>query len=125
MPFPALSFDLVYCVHAVHHFPGPQTFVAEARRLLRPGGVLTIVGMDPHASRDHWYLYDYFDGTLAADLARFPSPGDLLDWAVGAGFARAEWRVVDTWRHCFRGQIPDFSVEVCFSALVAWLPAGD
>ena len=50
-----------------------------------------IIGMDPHCGRDRWYLYDYFVGTYATDLGRFPSGGTVLDWMVAAGFARVEW----------------------------------
>jgi len=63
--------------------------------LLQPGGALAIIGMDPHAGRDRWYLYDYFTGTYETDLRRFSSGGTVLDWMVVAGFARVEWRVVE------------------------------
>jgi ubiquinone/menaquinone biosynthesis C-methylase UbiE len=92
LPFPDRTFDLIYCVNALHHFGGPRAFVAEARRLLRPGGALAIVGMDPRRSRDTWYLYRYFKGTYAADRRRFPTPGELVDWMAAAGFERVEWR---------------------------------
>ena len=92
LPFPGRTFDLVYCVNALHHFGGPRAFVAEARRLLRPGGALAVVGMDPRRSRDTWYLYRYFKGTYAADRRRFPTPGQLVDWMAAEGFERVEWR---------------------------------
>jgi SAM-dependent methyltransferase len=92
LPFPDRTFDLVYCVNALHHFGGPRAFVAEARRLLRPGGALAVVGMDPRRSRDTWYLYQYFEGTYAADRRRFPTPGELVDWMAEEGFEQVEWR---------------------------------
>jgi SAM-dependent methyltransferase len=95
LPFADAVFDLIFCVNAFHHFPQPHTFISEARRLLRPGGALAIMGMDPHAGRDRWYLYDYFAGTQETDLRRFSSSGTILDWMVAAGFARVEWRVVE------------------------------
>jgi SAM-dependent methyltransferase len=95
LPFAGDTFDLVMCVNALHHFTRPAAFVAEARRVVRPGGVLAVAGMDPHTGRDRWYAYDYFPGTRATDLARFPSSGTLLDWLAAAGFARAEWRPVE------------------------------
>jgi SAM-dependent methyltransferase len=95
LPFPETTFDLVFCVNALHHFDKPGDFIAHAQRLLRPGGVLAIVGMDPHTRRDRWYLYDYFDETLGLDLRRFPSSGTLLDWMAAAGFVRIAWRVVE------------------------------
>jgi SAM-dependent methyltransferase len=95
LPFPNAVFDLIFCVNAFHHFPQPRAFISEARRLLRPGGALAVMGMDPHAGRDRWYLYDYFAGTQETDLRRFSSSGTILDWMVAAGFARVEWRVVE------------------------------
>jgi ubiquinone/menaquinone biosynthesis C-methylase UbiE len=92
LPFPDRTFDLIYCVNALHHFGGPRAFVAEARRLLKPGGALAIVGMDPRRSRDTWYLYRYFKGTYAADRRRFPTPGEMVDWMAAASFERVEWR---------------------------------
>jgi len=95
LPFPPASFDLVYCVNAIHHFQRPRAFVAEARRLLRPEGVLAVVGSDPRQPGDRWYVYDYFAGTYETDLARFPSWGTVLDWMVAAGFEPVRWRLVE------------------------------
>ena len=41
----------------------------EARRVLRAGGSLMSVGLDPHTALDQWWIYDYFPGALAADRA--------------------------------------------------------
>lgn len=95
LPFPARCFDVVFAVNAIHHFPDPQQFIVEAYRLLRPGGTLAIVGMDPHRRKDRWYIYDYFPGTYEADLRRFPSGGTLLDWMTRAGYKRVDWQVVE------------------------------
>lgn len=38
LPFRPASFDLVTCRIAAHHFPDPAAFVAEVRRVLKPGG---------------------------------------------------------------------------------------
>jgi ubiquinone/menaquinone biosynthesis C-methylase UbiE len=43
LPFPDMSFDLVTCRLAAHHFKKPRAFVAEASRVLMPGGVLAVV----------------------------------------------------------------------------------
>lgn len=95
LPFPTASFDLIYCVNALHHFDQPERFIAEARRLLRPGGALALIGMDPHTGRDRWYLYDYFHGTRQADLARFPPAAKLAAWLSAAGFSRIASREVE------------------------------
>jgi ubiquinone/menaquinone biosynthesis C-methylase UbiE len=95
LPFPDRCFDLVYCVNAIHHFQQQRTFVFEARRLLRRGGVLAVAGMDPRIHRGRWYVYDYFEGTYETDLARFPSSGTVLDWMAEAKLERVEWRWVE------------------------------
>jgi len=43
LPFAAGSFDFGTCRIAPHHFPEPAQFVAEAARVLRPGGVFGFV----------------------------------------------------------------------------------
>jgi SAM-dependent methyltransferase len=91
LPFASASFDLLNCVNALHHFPDPRAFIAESRRVLRPGGAWVNIGMDPRAGRDRWYLYDYFPGTLETDRQRFPSAGALVGWVKAAGFERAAW----------------------------------
>jgi SAM-dependent methyltransferase len=95
LPFSSGNFDLVLSLNALQHYTDQRAFITEARRLLRPGGALAIVNLDPHIGRDRWYLYDYFEGVKAADLQRFPSSGTLLDWMLAAGFVRAEWRVAE------------------------------
>ncbi|OKY73905.1 MAG: hypothetical protein BM485_16670 [Desulfobulbaceae bacterium DB1] len=49
-----------------------------ARMLLRPGGALAVIGMDPHRNRDRWYVYDYFTGTHETGLVRYPSTENLV-----------------------------------------------
>ncbi|MCZ7546927.1 MAG: class I SAM-dependent methyltransferase [Anaerolineae bacterium] len=95
LPFPGGAFDVVYCVNALHHFDQQRAFISEARRLLRPGGALAVVGMDPRSVHRRWYVYRYFAGTYATDLARFPSWGQVLDWVIAAGFSDAAWRIVE------------------------------
>lgn len=95
LPFPDGTFDLAYCVNAIHHMDGQQTFIQEARRVLRDGGALAVIGMDPHEQRHTWYVYDYFEGVYATDLARFPSWETVLDWMRAAGFQNVERRPVE------------------------------
>jgi ubiquinone/menaquinone biosynthesis C-methylase UbiE len=91
LPYRDGVFDLMLSVHALHHFADQPGFIAEARRVLRPSGVLAIVTMDPHSGRDHWYVYDYFEDVAAVDLRRFPRSGQIVDWLVAAGFERITW----------------------------------
>ena len=95
LPFPDATFDLVYCVNAIHHMDRQQTFIQEARRVLRNGGALAVIGMNPHIGRETWYVYDYFPGTYETDLVRFPSWETVLDWMHAAGFRQTERRLVE------------------------------
>lgn len=90
LPFAAHSFAFIYCVHAIHHFRSPADFISQAHGLLRPGGILAVIGMDPHPGRDRWYIYDYFPGTRQTDLRRYPSSTTLLRLMGEAGFAGCE-----------------------------------
>jgi ubiquinone/menaquinone biosynthesis C-methylase UbiE len=104
LPFAPACFDFVYCVNAVHHFSDAAGFVREARRCSRPGAALTIIGMNPHAALDRWYIYDYFPGTLQADLERYPSPGAVSGWMRSAGFERIESAIAHRIVHQFAGR---------------------
>lgn len=95
LPFPDGMFDLVYCVNAIHHMDGQQTFIQETRRVLRDSGALAVIGMDPHEQRETWYVYEYFEGVYETDLSRFPSWETVLDWMRAAGFERVERRLVE------------------------------
>jgi len=87
LPYECGSFDLIYCVNALHHFTQPYDFINEAARLLKPTGILAVIGADPRGHNDDWYVYQYFPGTFERDLARFPSWGTVVDWMVDAGFS--------------------------------------
>lgn len=93
LPFHETTFDLIFCVNAIHHFGRIDQFISEARRLLRPGGTLAAIGMDPHQGRDYWCVYDYFPETKATDLVRYPSSGQVTDAMLRVGFDRIECRV--------------------------------
>jgi SAM-dependent methyltransferase len=52
LPYPAGTFDVVLIFEALYYIPNADRFVAEARRVLRPGGMLLIA----NANKD---LYDF------------------------------------------------------------------
>lgn len=95
LPFIGDRFDVVYSVNALHHFVQKEAFIREAARVLRRGGAVAIIGMDPHGQRDQWYIYDYFPGTYEADLLRFPSIPQIAAWLTGAGFSDVRNGVVE------------------------------
>lgn len=86
LPYRSSAFDLVYCVDAIHHFGNHRAFIAEAYRLLKPGGALAVIGHDPHEGASNWYIYDYFDTVYDTDLRRYPAGSSVLQWMAQEGF---------------------------------------
>jgi SAM-dependent methyltransferase len=86
LPLVQASVDRVFCVNAFHHFADKAAFAREARRILRAGGSLMSVGLDPHTALDQWWIYDYFPGALAADRERYPPTQTIRAIFENAGF---------------------------------------
>ena len=86
LPWRSASFDRVFCVNAFHHFQNKAAFVAEARRVLRPGGQMMTIGLDPHTGIDHWYVYEYFEPALLTDKRRYLASNQIRDLMHAAGF---------------------------------------
>lgn len=86
LPFADGAFDRVVCINAIHHFDDVAGFVEEARRVLRPGGALLSIALDPSIGRDRWSIYDYFTETRSIDLARYPATSALRALLAAAGF---------------------------------------
>jgi ubiquinone/menaquinone biosynthesis C-methylase UbiE len=96
LPYRNDAFDMVYCVDAIHHFVDHRAFILEAFRVLKPGGVLAVIGHDPHEpSASNWYIYNYFDGVYDRDLRRYPAGTSVIRWMNEAGFGNVTSQVVE------------------------------
>jgi MPBQ/MSBQ methyltransferase len=79
MPFDADAFDRYVSAGSIEYWPDPQLAIAEAYRVLRPGGIALIVGPLPPTNAlarrvaDLWML--------------FPPEADYRRWFEAAGFS--------------------------------------
>ncbi len=77
------SIDVVLATETLEHVPDPSVFLAEARRVLRPGGriILTV----PFAARWHYIPHDYWRFTPSSllNLLASASFGDVVVHARG------------------------------------------
>ena len=77
LPFPSESFDLVLLFEAIYYLPDVRRFFKETQRVLRPGGTLLIVTVNPE-----------WDGFNPSPLCtRYWSAAELLAALEEAGFA--------------------------------------
>ncbi|HEV8551275.1 MAG TPA: metalloregulator ArsR/SmtB family transcription factor [Polyangiaceae bacterium] len=76
LPFAAQSFDHVLLLHALAHSSEPHVAVAEAARVLRPGGRLSLVALAEHEERAVALSYGHENQGFGAPALR--------DWARAA-----------------------------------------
>lgn len=86
LPFPDDHFDRYVSAGSVEYWPDPQRGVAEAYRVLRPGGRAVLIGPVRPANRlvralaDAWML--------------FPAETEYTEWFARAGFAEIATRAL-------------------------------
>ncbi len=85
LPFPDTSYHLVTCRLAAHHFSKPQDFVAEAARVLIPGGTFALVDNIAPDDADLAARYNAFETLRDPSHARCLTLQDWLDLIAGAG----------------------------------------
>ena len=87
IPIDERSIDLVIFSQALHHAARPPRALAEARRIIRPGGTLVILDLLQHAFDKARDLYsDIWLGFAEAELA------EMIE---AAGFSKIETVIVD------------------------------
>ncbi len=137
LPFGDASFDLATCRIAPHHFPNPGRFVAEAARVLRPGGRFVLVDStvpegetgaffnrfellrDPSHVRsltvESWIELIENAGLTATNVESFTKRHDFDDWTSRsrmadddkAALARTMLEADDTVRERFAVEVSD------------------
>ncbi|MFQ3662507.1 MAG: class I SAM-dependent methyltransferase [Chloroflexaceae bacterium] len=90
LPLRGATMDLVWCVAALGLFTDPTGALAEARRVLRPGGLLVAVG-----ATQRWVRPRYWPVTLQSTLSLPPlPPADDLGADLRAALSLAGLREV-------------------------------
>ncbi len=86
VPLPEGSVDLALLSQALHHAENPRQALAEAHRILRPGGRLLVLDLKAHKFEKAREIY--------ADRWLGFQENELCDWIEEAGFREATVRVV-------------------------------
>ena len=86
LPFPDCFFPRAFMTLVVQHLDRPRAF-REIRRILEPGGRLTIQTLDPDTIASGW-MAPLFPSYVEVEQRRFPGAGVLQAELEEAGFAR-------------------------------------
>lgn len=86
LPFENSSFDYVKIRFAFHHFLDKEAAVDEAKRVLKPGGELSIFNLAHDYSKD-WWAYRYFPSIEEIDSERFLSSRAMFEILEKRGFS--------------------------------------
>lgn len=100
LPLPSQSVDLALLSQALHHAEKPQKALAEAHRILKPGGRLVVLDLKEHSFEKAHELY--------ADRWLGFAENQLYQWFQQCGFTHIDVRVV--------AREPE---EPCFETLLA------
>ena len=92
LPWDDNSFDVVYAHQVMQHLSDPVRALREARRVLRPGGLVavqdsdyqTMVHAPVEAAIEHWLLL--YREVTAANRGESHAGRFLLGWVLAAGF---------------------------------------
>ncbi|MCU0635543.1 MAG: metalloregulator ArsR/SmtB family transcription factor [Gemmatimonadaceae bacterium] len=83
LPLDDASLDVATLLLVLHHVADPSLALAQVRRVLRPGGRLLLVDMQPHAHEE--YRHEMGHAWLGFSNAQ------LTVWLTAAGFGALHW----------------------------------
>jgi demethylmenaquinone methyltransferase/2-methoxy-6-polyprenyl-1,4-benzoquinol methylase len=94
LPFRDETFDAAIMISMLHHVDDRGAALAEARRILRPGGRLVLMGYTGEDAATLWVL-DYFPSSRPWMTATHPPAADFLDQLPHAELTRLEFEDTD------------------------------
>lgn len=103
LPLDARTFDLVFLMHALAYTKRPHAVLAEAARVLRPGGRLVVAALNAHAHKATIEAYDHLNLGVA--------PAALRKLLEGAGLKVEQCEVTSR-----EDRPPYFEVVTAFAA---------
>lgn len=95
LPYPESNFDFIFSVDVIHHVRDRNAFFAKAYRALKPGGWLATGTDSEEIIRRRMPLSFYFPETIEAELARYPTDGELRQLLLNQGFKEISEEVVE------------------------------
>jgi ubiquinone/menaquinone biosynthesis C-methylase UbiE len=81
---PNESIDYLICTYSLHFFDDLDQAINEFWRVLKKGGRIMIVNIDPADMEKSW-LYEYFPDSRVLDLKRFPSLKTVVELLESVG----------------------------------------
>jgi ubiquinone/menaquinone biosynthesis C-methylase UbiE len=90
LPFNGKLFDLAFSVNVVHFMQNTLSYFQEARRVLKPDGLLCTVTDSESIIRNRKPLSQYWPETVEIELKRYPAISLLKQQMAAAGFVDIE-----------------------------------
>jgi SAM-dependent methyltransferase len=90
--FPDCTFDAVIVAYGTHHIPPPERrrAIAEAHRVLKPGGRIVLQDFEVGCPTTRWYEDTLDRYTLTGHKYEYFTRGEFHDLLTGAGLAGVE-----------------------------------
>jgi demethylmenaquinone methyltransferase/2-methoxy-6-polyprenyl-1,4-benzoquinol methylase len=110
LPLADESVDAVMLVSMLHHVEDPPAALAEARRILRPGGRLALMVFTREDLEEFW-LHDYFPSTRAWMIESHPPLAALVAMIPGARRIEVVYRDLEDGSLAALGGYPEKLVD--------------
>lgn len=96
LPFDGEHFDLVFSVNVIHHLEDRTAYFREAKRVLKPNGMVCTVTDSTEMIRNRKPLSQYWPSSAEADLKRYPSVDELIRQMTLVGLTGIQTRDISS-----------------------------